>query len=847
MAVFAGIAAVAAQAAATASTPSALDAVTVAGKRSSLSAAQELKRDALEIRDSIVAEDITRLPDISVTDALSRVAGVQIARDRGEGAGATVRGLTQVLTTLNGREVFTAGTGRALDFADVPAEMLAGIDVYKTPSASQIEGGVAGGVDLRTRRPLDGQAHQLAVTARTVHGDLVRRSEPQFSALLARRWSAGGAEFGALLNLAHQRRAWREDQKSTGTPTLRTDLRPGEAVVAPAGTSETVSLGRRERSGAGVVLQWQPQPSLQLLAEADYARLRTIQDSYQLNVGSGASADPAGTVLFPGTNDVARVAWLQAPASMLAFARDTLDATRQFAVGAEWSGPAWMLKGELSRTGSHNELFFSGTTLAGPPVRLTQDLSAAVPASRVEGDALLDPGAVRLVGVSLRKRPFDGSLTAGRVDAERPLAWGWVRGLAIGLRQARREAGDGTGLINGDAAVTPTPVALLPGVAQANPYRFFPGADSVPGYLVGVLDGARDAQGLRAALGVTQAIPADNPLGTWRVTETTRAGYAQFRLGDVGSAIDGNAGLRVVGTRVSLAGFQTAESGPPQAITRRRDTLDLLPSLNLRWHVADGLLLRAAAARTLTRPGFDQLSPSLTLLRNAVDPRLNTGLAGNPDLRPVRANGLDLAVERYVSRADSMQATFFVKHVDGFVATVSAPEVYDGVAYQVSRPQNSLAATIRGLELGGQQFFDSLPGWLSGLGLQANYSYIDSRTPSAALGGRVPLQNLSRHSVNIVGIYEHEAVSARLACNWRDRFMSGTASVVGVGVMPVTMRGYAWLDASLSLRLNPGLSLALDGSNLLRTVRRSYYGSTTRPQSAWLNDVQFNFSATLRI
>src|SRR5450830_1471133 len=111
--------------------------VVVVGVRASLASAQDIKRDKLEIVDSIVADDITKLPDFSVTDALQRVTDLQIARDRGDGTGVTIRGLTQMEATLNGREMFTAGAGRNLDFADMASEMVSSIDVYKTSSAEQ--------------------------------------------------------------------------------------------------------------------------------------------------------------------------------------------------------------------------------------------------------------------------------------------------------------------------------------------------------------------------------------------------------------------------------------------------------------------------------------------------------------------------------------------------------------------------------------------------------------------------------------------------------------------------------------------------------------------------------------
>ena len=121
-----------------------LERVVVTGARASAESAQARKREGRGIVDSVLAADIHKLPDLGVGDAVQRITGVQVARDRGEGTAFAVRGLAQVETTLNGREVFTAGSGRTLDLSDLPSEMLSGIDVYKTTSAEQLEGGLGG-------------------------------------------------------------------------------------------------------------------------------------------------------------------------------------------------------------------------------------------------------------------------------------------------------------------------------------------------------------------------------------------------------------------------------------------------------------------------------------------------------------------------------------------------------------------------------------------------------------------------------------------------------------------------------------------------------------------------------
>src|SRR6218665_3359306 len=135
----------------TSDAPTQEDTIVVKGYRQSLQSAQNLKKNADVIVDSVTAEDIGALPDRSVTETLQRIPGVAIDRFAAgvdpdhfsvEGSGVVVRGLPFVRSELNGRDTFTANNGRALSFADVPPELMAGVDVFKNPSADMIEGGI---------------------------------------------------------------------------------------------------------------------------------------------------------------------------------------------------------------------------------------------------------------------------------------------------------------------------------------------------------------------------------------------------------------------------------------------------------------------------------------------------------------------------------------------------------------------------------------------------------------------------------------------------------------------------------------------------------------------------------
>ena len=842
-----------------------LDTVFVLGTRGSLESAIERKGDSDDIVDSVVAAEIHKLPDLSVADAVQRITGVQIARDRGEASIASVRGLVQVETTLNGRELFTAGFGRAFDYADLPSEMLAGIDVYKSSSAARIEGGLGGLVDLRTRRPFDFRDPTLALSARALHGDLAGKNAGQFSLLFGERASTRVGEFGMLLNLVTQDRAWREDNKGTGTPMVcsaratsgcRLDLVAGQDTVVPSSTSESTNSGRRRRNAASLMLGWRPSATIEVYGEAHFAELRTKQNTQQINVGpnfrTGSSFDPASVALVSGTNDVRHITWTDAPISILGFARDTIDRTRQFAAGAIWSDGALRLSADLSHTRSLNHLFFSGTTLAANAARFTHDLSGQVPGTAIEGTDLADPANYRYAQVNYRIRPLRGSLLAARLDGEWKFASGALDRVAFGWRQARREANNAPNLIFGDVAVPGTVTAAdTPGRTRIYPYGpFLDGrATSIVGYLTDTLADARDPVALRQAFGIATPLPtAGSPLGVWRIREQTDAVYAQTGWQLPARRLDGQVGLRGVHTRSTVDGNQTVPStGAIEPIAIDTTTTDWLPSASLRWRTGGPLQLRAAASRTITRPDFNQLSPSITLTPNSVNPQLNQGTSGNPTLRPLRATNADLAAELDFGRGHAASLTVFWKRVDGFIATQTQAEEHDGATYQVSRPYNADTGHIRGVEVAYQRFLDFLPGAWRGLGFQANATYVDSSTFDRVLNANVPMQNLSRQSANLIGMYEHGDWSARVAWNWRSRFASRSVNVVGLGAFQAYTNAYGWLDASLRWRINDRVTCSLDGGNILGTLRRSYFGVETRPESATVNDRQIGISLSVKI
>ena len=252
------------------------DAIVVTGIRASLRRSQDIKRDADVVVDSITADDIGALPDRSVTEAIQRIPGVAIDRFQAgrdpdhfstEGSGVVVRGLTYVRSELNGRDSFTANNGRGLSFADVPSELLAGVDVFKSPSADMIEGGISGIVNLRTRLPFDSAGLVVAGSIEGSYGDLREEWAPTVSALASYRWDTPVGEFGILANFTYSELKWRSDGVQISNFGERTLFSNGDVISTPGATAVgTVYLPRgavmrstdtdRERYGYAGALQW---------------------------------------------------------------------------------------------------------------------------------------------------------------------------------------------------------------------------------------------------------------------------------------------------------------------------------------------------------------------------------------------------------------------------------------------------------------------------------------------------------------------------------------------------------------------------------------------------------------
>lgn len=852
--------------------------IVVTGVRASLQSAQNIKRNADTIVDSIVAEDIGKLPDNNATEALQRVTGVQVSRDVGEGGAIAIRGLPQVETTLNGRETFTAGGGRTFNLEDLPAELIGRIDVYKSPTADLIEGGLGGTVDVRTHLPFDFAGATASASLRGLYADRIGKTKPLASLLLSDRWETGIGEIGILGAISYQDRAYRQDIDSTGAPTPRvpgaaSQIDPTRTVFAPNGNYQVLVTGDRQRIGANAALQWRPAPNLEFSLEGQYQRFRTNQQQYSVNIPTAGSAFVAGSAsYFSGTNDVSQASYSNQIITAGGTERDLLDVNKQVALKGKWTSGNFTLTGDGAYTKSRSDLWYTELDLVTRAPTFTQFAATNPPSSSTPGFDLSNLSNYTVGGLTRNENHYVGHEWAGRLDGDYKFDGGILSSIAVGFRYSDRAVAQQSP-VRYVGQTTATNPALYTSLFTANQFNNF--------YNVGSVDFQRNFpyanagnlrnnfSGVVGTLGVAAPNPTSvsNQLAGFAADEKSYAAYVMARF-NVNDVVDGNVGVRWVRTEDSINGFQLrtqAVVNPTTGVTTYTPIVPnivdpvivnnaynkWLPSANIRIHLTPRLQLRLAGSQTLTRPDFSQLSPAVTVV-----PGQLAASSGNPGLSPITSTNADASLEWYISKSTSLYVAGFYKHVKGFIFTRATPGQTIGgtTGYTVSLPVNSDPGSVKGAEIGYQQFFDFLPGALSGLGIQANYTYADSSAPSSLVGFTAPLTQLSKNSYNVAGIYEKYGLSLRVAYNYRSSFLSsilaGAYTPPGGTtvsyVFPTFTKGYGWLDASLNYDIGKHLTLTFDAQNILRTQIQQYYNVSTQPGQFTIDDRQFMFGVRVK-
>lgn len=852
--------------------------VVVTGIRGSLQQSITQKKDNDNMVEVITAEDIGKMPDKNIADSLQRVPGVTISSaSAGEGGfdendRVSLRGTNPSLTQtmINGHMIGSGdwfvlnqvGTvGRSVSYSLLPSELVKQVIVRKSAQADLVEGGVAGTVDIITRKPLDFRnALTVEASAGAVYADLPRKTDPQFSALF--NWKNEAGTMGIMLQAFSQQRHLRRDGVETlGYGTIA----PGSAIATSnpdlAGVDYPNAIGsvlfeqKRERTGGMITFQIKPttETSFELsgfqsdLKAWNYNRNYLIWTSHILNGGAGQAPDAGYQVR---NNTLTSAQWTPIDGSQYVIVDQLLrpgaKATTNFInLDGSWRRGGLSVSTKIGSSRGKGETptqaVFEGDVLNTGARYALHGLGSAPDSGVLAGNPASFAGTKLdwIFGASPART--NDSEDWAQLDSEYRPDDGAISSFKFGVRAAKHGR-DTTFIAQGPLwSADPFAAANLPAWnGQTYPSNFGRGLSG--GFLRNVwqLD-PRVLEAWGNTYSNRDPLAREYFASEFSMNEKNLAAYGMMSFG--GDRWSGNLGLRFVQTKehvltnvaipgsvcdvqkpCSVAGAVTTSAfGSFYRKPVDNTYNDFLPSLNLRYELSRDMMARFAVARTMARPDFSALGGSISL-----DDTNNTGNGGNPNLKPIRSTNFDASLEWYFAPRSLLSANVFHMDLQNYVGYgVSEAQYYNErthsfQTYRISSPVNS-KGRVSGFELGYQHSF------ASGFGINANYTYADG----SESGGR-PLVGNSKNTYNIGAYFENERINARIAYTFRSSFFNGldrsTAQYQG---------DTGTLAASLGYKLSDKLSLSLDMMNLNNPVLKYYAKNQDQPTAFYSNGRQF--------
>lgn len=826
----------------------------VTGIRQSLQSAQNIKKNSDQQVDAIVASDIGKLPDVALSDTVARIPGVQVERGGGEAGRVLVRGLPDFTTTFNGREIFTA-EARSVAVQDFPSGLIGAVEVYKTTTSDLVEGGLAGELNVRSRRPFDFTGFTIAGS---VWGQYEKRStkfDPNGNLLISDRWDTGIGEIGALVSASYTRLRYLDSTRSN------TDFIAGNVsgVNGRMPDIQRVDYGQgdRTRPAASASLQWRPATGLEFYVDALYQGFRNKVSDRDLTVPlwGGTASSP----VLNSSNQIESIT-VTNPFRPDGFQGATYGKTDtyQYAIGGKYDAGRFHLTADAARTASRFlDSIYSLDMAYANPVTVKANSGLNNP----DGPYFTFGSGVDPTSPSnyISRGFFDRQLIARgedwqfRTDASYDLADHGITKLEAGFRYVDRDAHfeDGSRYRNNEGARVP--YSSIPGLNFEVFHSGFPSDDpsGVRGYYTATYDSIRNSvAGLRQFYGFAAGSPPPDPAATYSANEKSYAGYVQakYAFGDEGGVrVDGVIGLRGVKTHLTLDGTTTRTTAGGvftlTPVSVDKDYTDWLPNVSARVRFNDKLQLRTSFTMTRTRPGFAQYNPASSLgsppgcefVGGVLTPAASNpnaascirgGGRGNPDLNPLRSKNWDASLEYYFSGTGSASFAVFRRDLKGFISNFDAPDTVDenGYTLRLSQPYNTGKGRIQGFETQLTTFLDFGPSWLHSFGAQANLTYLDGKTGvPAVLGGPVTetaIGGVSKWTWNVAGFYEHSGLSLRLSYNHRSSWLS-SFQVRGADIYTEHTRGIGRLDLSTSYDVVKNFTIFADWVNMLAKPYRS--------------------------
>ncbi|MBL4908542.1 MAG: TonB-dependent receptor [Alteromonadaceae bacterium] len=788
-----------------------VEVIQVRGIRGSVVQSLNTKRFSNSIVDAVTAEDIGKFPDQNVAESLQRITGVSITRSFGEGERVSIRGTTasQNRTLLNGQAVGSAdwwtnsAASRGFNYTMLPSEIIASLEVYKTPEADIDEGSIGGTVIVNTRKPFDLDANKISGSILAQYSDVSGNTDPQLSGLYS--WKNKDETFGALISLVRQERDLRRDGIESWSWTKRDiTLENGteyKDIYSPGGGGSAMFSQKRIRTGGNVSLQYRPNDATEVTFNALSSTLEMNNENQNFLwlPGYGGSQYTDLTIIdhpIAGQMAVGGTIGLSPDGNNIldeTKVRNSKLKTESYDLKVVNEGNVWTSSVHLGYTkGSGGSQADRSVGWGGNTVHSFD----ASDAKDIKTSYATDPADGRKWNLDYLRYDSNNAKDDEnyiQVDFERSIDLGIFSAVKFGAKYRdhsrfnTKHTTDNRTDLNWNLAdySLNMPSDFLSGQGSNGTLRDYALTNSA------LIRQQGDALGWDYRL---------LKASTFDINEKITAGYIKADID--GDGIRGNVGVRVVYTDQS-SGAYVGATGAEIWTNEGTNYLDILPSLNLAADLSDDLILRMSAARVMSRPDYAKMTSSTSYNKET-----QTGTGGNPNIDPYRATQFDLGLEWYFSDAGIISAVVFLKDIQSFIDAKESLEVFEGTEILINRPINGKGGTIQGLEFGYQQEI------YQGIGISVNYTYVDGQAKDSN-GNTVTIPGNSDHTVNLSAYFENDDFSGRVSYNYRTGYDTGEG-------WPGYVDDYGQVDANLSYNFNENISFVLEGINLTDEKTFSY-------------------------
>ena len=844
----------------------------------SLQQAVELKRENVGFSDSIVATDVANFPEQNLAEALQRMPGVTIERNKGLGTRVMVRGLPSEFTfvTINDLATASGSGGRDVEFDIFASEIIQQVTVQKSPTAADEEGGIAGSINIRTARPFDYSGARLVGTVEGAYNSISEEIDPKLSFLASNTWG----DFGALFSVSTAKRTNRTDSNSginfrpafrfleasgtRGTQAAAVLARDAGVIVSdPRNRDETgriifqdkvgdrVYLNEQDQWGATLALQYRPMSNLTLSFDAMVGGYDATEDEYDAAAYSASSRSTFETIHEYDDTTLADygmvilrdVSYTATQHEFLSKERINKTDYMQFGGELNWIGDSWELNALAGYSGAEKTLDYANlkhVAYAPSRTRWTADGGETIPSANPATIDMYDAASKYLFeAYEATYEAISDDKYAAQIDFTKDFdlaVFPALSSLQVGARYTDKSKERQYGSLNIQGPGPGSSVWVNTRTLADSPLT--PIGDLVPGgdYSVRDLSWSQVSNGWARDFFRYDGFYTPFDDGQYyEVSEETYSLYAManldFEIARVPVFV--NAGARYVDTTTTSSGFHQIQNPDgstgytPEPVTSEGGYDKVLPSLNFNAELTDSLVLRGAASKTLIRPALTDLAYKRTASWNSF--RFTDG---NPNLAPTYAKQWELGLEKYLDQGGLLAVSYFWKEIEGVVRselTGTVPNVtkynangtIDGVYdFDVYQPVNADGSyEVSGVELVALVPLGLIYAPLQGFGINANYTLLDSSlTGESDLGIPTPPVGLADKTYNVTVYYERDRFQARASYNYKDKYVEG----IGYEMYPIYRDAYGQTDISVSYDLTDRFQVSLEGINITDEETKGY-------------------------